>query len=78
MRIKVTLTKNFGMKTSTEQSWNTDSNSVIKQSKAVTQEIWKMSILYSKTLKFYHQLYTQILSSLKILENYNEHEVGRL
>ena len=39
MRVKVTLTKNFGMKTSTEQSWNTDSNSVIKQNKAVTQEI---------------------------------------
>ena len=35
----VTLTKDFGTKTSTEQSWNTDSNRVVKENKAMTQEI---------------------------------------
>ena len=53
----VTLTKDFGTKTSTEQSWNTDSNRVVKENKTMTQEIWKISILYPKTSKgFYHHI----------------------
>ena len=51
MRRKVTLTKNFDMKTNTEKPWNTDSNRVIKENKAMIQEIWKMSILHPKTSK---------------------------
>ena len=45
------------METSTEQPRNTDSNKVIKENKVMTQEIWKMSILYPKTSKeFYHHI----------------------
>ena len=39
MRAKLTLTKNFGVKTKMEEI------------KAVAQEIWKMSILYPKNSK---------------------------
>ena len=51
MRTKVTVYEsyNFGMKTSTEYPWNTDSNRVMKENKAMTQEIWKTSVLYPKS-----------------------------
>ena len=39
MRVKRTLTKNFGVKTTMEEI------------KAMAQEIWKMSIMYPKTSK---------------------------
>ena len=39
MRRKVTLTKNVDMKTNTEKPWNTDCNRVIKENKAMIQEI---------------------------------------
>ena len=42
MRTKVTLTKNIGIKISTEQRRNTDSSRVMKENKAMTQEIRKM------------------------------------
>ena len=51
MRRKVTLTKNFDMKTNTEKPWKTDSNRVIKENKAMIKEIWKMTILCPKTSK---------------------------
>ena len=42
MRTKVTLTKNFSMKASTEQPWTPNSNTgVIKESKAMAQETLK-------------------------------------
>ena len=45
MRAKLTLTKNFGVKTTMDEI------------KAMAQEIWKMSILYPKTSeKFYHPI----------------------
>ena len=40
MRAKVTLTKNFGMKASTEQLWTPSSNTrVMKENKVIVQEI---------------------------------------
>ena len=40
MCAKVTLAKNFGMKTSTKQPWSTDSNTrVVKENKAIAQQI---------------------------------------
>ena len=69
MRTKVTLTKNIGIKISTEQRRNTDSSRVMKENKAMTQEIRKMynfctnnmniiwTILYPKTSKdFCHHI----------------------
>ena len=45
MRVKLTLTKNFGVKTTMEEI------------KAMAEEIWKMSILYPKTSKkLYHHI----------------------
>ena len=44
MRVKFTLTKNFGVQTRTEYAWT------MKEIKAMAQEIWKMSILYPKNL----------------------------
>ena len=51
MSTKVTVTKNVGMKTSTELRWKTDSNRVMEENKVMIQEIWKMSILYLKMSK---------------------------
>ena len=39
MRMKVTLIKNAGIKTSAEEPQNTNSSRVIKENKAMTQEI---------------------------------------
>ena len=40
MRAKVTLTKNFGMKTGTKKPWTADSiTRVIEKNKAIVQEI---------------------------------------
>ena len=45
MRVKRTLTKNFGVKTTMEEI------------KAMAQEIWKITILYPRTSKnFYHHI----------------------
>ena len=45
------------MKTITEYPENTDYYPVMKENKVLTQDIWKMSILYSKTFKeFYHYM----------------------
>ena len=45
MRAKLTLTKNFGVKTTMDEI------------KAMAQEIWKMSILHPKASKmFYHHI----------------------
>ena len=63
MRVKVTFTKNFCIKTSTKQPWTPDSNTtVMKKNKAMAQEIRKISSLYLKNLKN---------SSQNILEKYN-------
>ena len=48
MRGKLTLTKNFGVKTTMEEI------------ESMAQEIWKMSILYSKaSKKFYYHIKLQ-------------------
>ena len=57
-RAKVILAKNFGINTSTKWPWTPDSNTrIMKKIKAMTQKIWKISILYPKTSKeFYYQI----------------------
>ena len=57
---KLTLTKNFGVKTSTEYSWT------MEKIKAIAQEIRKMSILYPKTSK---KLYHHIRFQESIMKN---------
>ena len=58
MRAKVTLTKTFGIKTSTKSSLAPDSKTrVMKENKAVVQEIWKTSIFDPKASKeVYHHI----------------------